>query len=130
MLGGWNFNVLNMYNDSTTTMYLKTRVHVLSPIACMYGNFNLHHHLWDACAVDSRMWSPHYADSNCLIELTQTKLNLVLLNTQDGTVTWHCHNVALTPGVIDLVWIDLACYEGQDLHVLMSYCHNSNHMIL
>ncbi|KAI0959141.1 hypothetical protein AcW1_004057 [Taiwanofungus camphoratus] len=128
-----DFNVLNMYNDSNTfdaVRYLETRVHAIPPIACICGDFNLCHPLWDACAAGSQVRPPHYADSNRLIELAQAKLNLVLLNAQDGPVTWHSHNIALMPGVIDLVWIDPVYYEGQDLHVLMSHCHNSDHAVL
>ncbi|KAI0948216.1 hypothetical protein AcW1_009791 [Taiwanofungus camphoratus] len=128
-----DFNVLNVYNDSTTfdaVRYLETRVHVLSPIACMCRDFNLRHPLWDTCAVGSRVRPPHYADSNCLIELAQAELDLVLMNAQDGPVTWRSHNIALTPGVIDLMWIDPVYYEGQDLHVFMSHHHNSDHAVL
>ncbi|KAI0944432.1 hypothetical protein AcW1_002145 [Taiwanofungus camphoratus] len=128
-----DFNVLNVYNDSTTfdaVRYLETRVHALPPIACMCGDFNLRHPLWDARAAGSRVRPPHYADSNRLIELAQAELDLVLMNATDGPVTWRSHNIALTPGVIDLVWIDPAYYEGQDLHVLMSHRHNSDHAVL
>ncbi|KAI0946572.1 hypothetical protein AcW1_010002 [Taiwanofungus camphoratus] len=128
-----DFNVLNVYNDSTTfdaVQYLETRVHALPPIACMCGDFNLRHPLWDARAAGSRVRPPHYADSNRLIELAQAELDLVLMNAQDGTVTWRSHNIALTSGVIDLVWIDPVYYEGQNLHVLMSHRHNSDHAVL
>ncbi|KAI0959320.1 hypothetical protein AcW1_004177 [Taiwanofungus camphoratus] len=128
-----DFNVLNVYNDSTTfdaVRYLETRVHALPPIACMCGDSNLRHPLWDARAAGSRVRPPHYADSNRLIELAQAELDLVLMNAQDGPVTWRSHNIALMPGVIDLVWIDPVYYEGQDLHVLMSHRHNSDHAVL
>ncbi|KAI0946824.1 hypothetical protein AcW1_010175 [Taiwanofungus camphoratus] len=128
-----DFNVLNVYNDSNTfdaVRYLKTRVHALPPIACMCGDFNLRHPLWDARAAGSRVRPLHYADSNRLIELAQAELDLVLMNAQDDPVTWRSHNIALTPGVIDLVWIDPVYYEGQDLHVLMSHRHNSDHAVL
>ncbi|KAI0949190.1 hypothetical protein AcW1_008877 [Taiwanofungus camphoratus] len=128
-----DFNVLNVYNDSNTfdaVRYLETRVHALPPIACMCRDLNLRHPLWDTRAAGSRVRPPHYADSNRLIELAQTELDLVLMNAQDGPVTWRSHNIALTPGVIDLVWIDPVYYEGQDLHVLMSHHHNSDHAVL
>ncbi|KAI0959087.1 hypothetical protein AcW1_004019 [Taiwanofungus camphoratus] len=132
-LSSGDFHVLNVYNDSTTfdaVRYLETRVHALPPIACMCGDFNLRHPLWDARAAGSRVRPPHYADFNRLIELAQTELDLVLMNAQNSPVTWRSHNIALTPGVIDLVWIDPVYYEGQDLHVLMSHRHNSDHAVL
>ncbi|GJE98412.1 hypothetical protein PsYK624_146420 [Phanerochaete sordida] len=131
-----DLNFLNVYNDSTThsaVTHLVDVVDRLPQLSFMAGDFNLRHPMWNAgCQdmADRRQRRIKAAPCDDLIQLATTELQLALLNDPNGGPTWQSNNPRLSPGVLDLVWVDGSLGEYHGLEVLLDHRFRSDHAIL